>query len=54
MVVSLFAAISSVRNLDVIFDGRRNLEEHVKAVCKSSRYQIKNVFINFQKLNFLK
>ena len=34
---------SSARNLGAIFDQRFNLEEHIKSICKSSSYHIRNL-----------
>ena len=34
---------SSARNLGVIFDKCFNFEEHIKSICKSSHYHIRNI-----------
>ena len=34
---------SSARNLGVIFDKCFNFEEHVKSICKSSHYHLRNI-----------
>ena len=36
-------ATSSARNLGVIFDQCFNLEEHIRVMCKSLHYQIRNI-----------
>ena len=40
----------STRNLGVIFDQCFNLEEHVKAICKSAHYHIKNTAKGCQRM----
>lgn len=37
------ASVSSVKNLGVIFDSAMNMEKHVKNVCRSAYFQLRNI-----------
>ena len=36
-------SVSSVKNLGVMFDSAMNMEKHVKNICRSAYFQLRNI-----------